>query len=300
MSKIIPFPALLPRPELAPKIVCPPYDVIGSQEARAMARGNPHSFLHITKAQIDLPPTVGEYEHQIYDCARENFMRFQDEGWLVRGEASFYVYRLKAKGHVQTGLVCAASVDEYDSGRIKRHEKTTKEKEDDRTSLADAIGAHAEPVFLVVRSSGAIKKLIEGAAVGAPLYDIAAGDGVRHIMWRAASDGEVGRAFARFESLYIADGHHRCRAASRARSIRRSGNPRHSGTEAYNFFPAVVFPDDEVCIYRYDWDGDPAARPEADVNMSDIMRLADRGGIMPPKSTWFAPKLASGLFVYTF
>lgn len=300
MSKIIPFAALLPKHDLASKIVSPPYDVISSDEARVLSRDNPHSLLHITKAEVDFPEGTSEYDERVYARARENFGRFVASGWLAKGPESLYIYRIEHRGHVQTGVVCGASVDEYDSGPIRRHEKTRIAKEDDRTKFALAIGAHAEPVLFACRSRGALKGLIKKESAGPPLYDVTGADGARHILWRAGSAGELVRAFDSVEALYIADGHHRSAAASRVREDKRRKNPSHTGSELYNFFPVVVFLDDEVRVYRYDWEGDPAKRPLADVTIADIMKLADEGGIMPPKSTWFAPKLLSGLFIYTF
>lgn len=300
MSKIIPFEALLPEPKLAGRIICPPYDVISSEEARNFVKGNPYSLLHITKAEIDLPPDVGEYDGRVYERAEINLNRFVEEGWLKRDERSIYIYRLHDKGHVQTGVVCAVSVDEYDNGLIKRHELTRKDKEDDRTLFSYTIDAHAEPVFLTFRTDKELKNMIGAQTAGSPLYDLTDNNNVRHSFWRAGRAGDFTRLFEKLDALYIADGHHRSASASRVRALKKGENANHTGNELYNFFPAVVFPSDEVRIYRYEWPGDPNMRPIADVSIEDVMELADRSGIMPPKSTWFAPKLASGLFVYTF
>lgn len=300
MSKIIPFPALLPRPDLADKILCPPYDVVSREEARQYAAGNQYSLLHVTKAEIDIPDEVGEYDDCVYKRARTNFLWFQDERCLVPDDESFYIYRLEMRGHTQTGLVCGVSVDEYDDDLIKKHEKTRKEKEDDRTKFALIINAHAEPVFLVFRDQQGIKELLNKETNKAPLYHLTDKGGVRHIFWKAESKQEIAQAFLEIPALYVADGHHRSAVASRVRALKRDENPNHLGDEPYNFFPAVIFPHDEVKVYKYDWDGDPLKRPLADVTADDIMKLADEGGIMPPKSTWFQPKLGSGLFVYRF
>ena len=298
MSKIIPFPALLPKSEVAHLIACPPYDVINSEEARKLTAGNPYSLLHVTRAEVDLPPGVGEYDDRVYEAARQNFINFVKNGWLTRVRESFFVYRLESGAHSQTGLVCGASVDEYDSGLIRQHEKTRKDKEDDRTRLAYTLKAHPEPVIIVYRTDREIKSLLASQAAGEPLYDITDGNGVRHTLWQAKATDDIRDNFSDVSALYIADGHHRSAAASRVGAMIKKESKNHSEDERYNFFPVVIFPDDEVRIYRYDWTGDPLKRPLADVTMADIMDLADRGGIMPPKSTWFAPKLASGLFVY--
>lgn len=300
MSKIIPFQALLPKPELAGKIISPPYDVISSDQSRVFVAGNPYSLLHITKAEVDFPPEVSEYDDRVYQRARQNFVHFLNEKWLIRDAASIYMYRIEHRGHAQTGVVCGVSTDEYDSGLIKRHEKTKKDKEDDRTRFAATINAHAEPVLLVFRATKELKNIISDSTRERPLYDVKDRAGVRHVLWRAKASSQVVQEFAKLPAIYIADGHHRSACASRVREIKRRENPAHTGKELYNFFPAVVFPHDEVRIYRYDWDGEPDLRPLADVSISDVMELADKGGIMPPKSTWFAPKLTSGLFVYTF
>ena len=300
MSKIIPFPALLPKSELAHLIACPPYDVISSEEARALTASNPYSLLHITKAEVDLPCKSNEHDDRVYETAKRNFADFIKSGWLTRVKESFFVYRLESGAHSQTGLVCGASTDEYDSGLIKQHEKTRKDKEDDRTRLAYTLRAHPEPVIIVFRTDDEIKNLISSQTTDKPLYDITDRNGVRHILWQAAATDDIRNVFSKVKALYIADGHHRSAAASRVRAMIKKESKNDRGDESYNFFPAVLFPDDEVRIYRYDWMGDPLKRPLADVTMVGIMDLADRGGIMPPKSTWFAPKLSSGLFVYPF
>ena len=166
--------------------------------------------------------------------------------------------------------------------------------------MADTLSAHAEPVLFACRTSPEIKKAIAASTTDSPLYDVMGPDGARHILWRAANADELAKLFGAIDALYIADGHHRSAVGSRTRALRRGRNPAHMGTEPYNFFPVVVFPDDELKVYRSDWDGAPDERPLADVTIGDIMKIADEGGIMPPKSTWFSPKLISGLFVYTF
>ncbi len=300
MSKIIPFPALLPIPELAGITSAPPYDVIDTATARELAVGKRESILHITRPEIDLEREMDVYDDEVFDLAKNNLKKFQDEGWLIRDKPSLYAYRLTRGDHTQTGIVCAASVDELDDGSIRKHEKTRENKEDERTLLAMKLKAHLEPVLYVHRKSERISELMDGATQGNPLFDITDSDGVRHEMWRIDKADEIVSAFAALKDLYIADGHHRSAAASRVRKKFRDENPGHTGDKAYNFFPVVIFPEDEVCVYRYDWDGPNDERPLADFTMSDIMEISDRDEIMPPKSTWFAPKLASGLFVYTF
>jgi len=243
---------------------------------------------------------VDIYDDEIFDLAKNNLKKFQDEGWLIRDKPSLYAYRLTRGDHTQTGIVCGASVDELDDGSIRKHEKTRENKEDERTLLAMKLKAHLEPVLYVHRKSERISALTEEATSGGPIFDITDTEGIRHTMWRIEKTEDLVKNFAELTDLYIADGHHRSAAASRVRKKFRNGNPDHTGDEAYNFFPVAIFPENEVRVYKYDWDGPNDERPLADFTMSDIMKISDRDEIMPPKSTWFAPKLASGLFVYTF
>ena len=300
MSKIIPFAALIPVKEHVDEVICPPYDVISSAQARTLAGGNPYSFLHISKAEIDLPEDTPEYDDAVYATAAENLKRFIKDGTLIEDAPSIYIYRLVMGDHVQTGVVAGVSAEEYKRGLIKKHEKTREPKVVDRTKHSIAVAGHAEPVILVHRRTPAITKMVESETNNTPLYDVTDRDGIRHILWRAKASEEIITAFTELDSLYIADGHHRSEAGLRTQEQMKKNNPDHNGGEPYNFFPAVIFPDDEVIIFEYNWAGPPDERPYAKVTMSDIMDLADRDGMMPPKSTWFAPKLASGLFVYRF
>lgn len=300
MSKIISFPALIPTQATAQKMACPPYDVINTQDARDYVKGNPVSLLHITRAEVDLPPEIDEHDDRVYARAKANFEHFIKEGWLTKEKDLMMIYRIESRGSSQTGLVCGTSVDEYDSGKIKQHEKTRKIKEDDRTRFAYTIRAHAEPVIIVFKALNKISDLMNAETQNEPIFNIVDNEGVRHIFWRVKDPSVFVKAFESIPALYIADGHHRSAAASRVRAKMKDENPAHTGKELYNFFPAVLFPHNEVKIYRYDWDGTPDTRPLADVTMEDVMKLSDEHGIMPPKSTWFAPKLSSGLFVYPF
>ncbi len=292
MSKIIPFKALLPDAKLVDKIISPPYDVLSDDEARELAK-DPYSFLHITRAEVDLPKEVSPYDDAVYAKARETFEKFQRNETLSRDEESFYIYRQIMGDHVQTGLVCLVPVEDYVSGKIRRHELTREEKLIDRTRHANEISAYAEPVFLVHRATAKIEGLIKAEAEGSPLFDVTDHYGVTNILWRMGKGDEIAAAFGELDALYIADGHHRSAAAARVKKLRQ-------GCGGWNHFPVVIFPDNEVKIFEYNWSGDPKKRPLSRYSMSDVMKLADSGGLMPPKSTWFAPKLASGLFVHTF
>jgi uncharacterized protein (DUF1015 family) len=408
MALIKPFKALRPPRELAPSVAALPYDVMNVDEARQMAAGNPHSFLHISRPEIDLPPEIDPYHDSVYTKGRENLARFILEGTLVQDPSDcYYVYRQKMGSVTQTGLVVCAGVDDYESGVIRKHELTRPDKEEDRVQHIDRLDANDEPVFYAYRKDGDIDAIIGAATAGEPEYAFVSDDGVAHTLWvirDAAVIRRLTELFAAIGTLYVADGHHRSAAAGRVRELRRSARPGHTGSEEYNFFLTVIFPDDQLRIMPYNravrdlngmtsaeflaalegsfqitrgegrepqrhefglyLDGvwsllrtregvfdrrSPAARldvsilqdsvlgpllgianPRTDKRISfiggirgteelervvdggefrvafalhptsieDLMELADAGEIMPPKSTWFEPKLRSGLFVH--
>ncbi len=255
MSLIRPFAGLRPAPNRAADVVAPPYDVLSSEEARARAAGKPWSFLHISKAEIDLPPATDPYSPAVYAKARENFDRLLKEGVLARdGEPYYYFYRLVMGSHTQVGVVAAASVAAYESGRIRRHEFTRPDKEDDRVRQIDALNAQTGPVFLTYRHSEKIDAMAEIVTRGKPDVDVTADDGVRHTLW-AARDRKLIKAlteaFEALDKLYVADGHHRSAAATRVAHARQAANPKHTGEEAYNYFLAVIFPDNQMQILDY-------------------------------------------------
>jgi uncharacterized protein (DUF1015 family) len=254
MSDVRPFRALRPRPEFAARVAAPPYDVINSDEAREMAEGNEISFLHINKPEIDLPPEVSLYDDRVYARGVANLRRFIAEGVFVREpESRFYVYQQRMDGHVQAGIVGAASCREYADGLIKRHEFTRKDKEDDRTRHTHELNANAGPVFLTYRKRAEIDAIVDGIRKGQPLYDIVTSDGIGHTVW-AVSPGETAalqQAIRGVPALYVADGHHRAASAARVGLERKAGNPRHRGDEPYNYFLAVLFPHDQLRIMDY-------------------------------------------------
>ena len=406
MAELKPFRGFRPPPERVREIAAPPYDVVSREEARAYAAGNPACFFHISRPEIDFEPSVDEHAEEVYARGRENLRRFLEAGWLRRdGQASFYAYRQRMGGHVQTGLVAASSVDEYDDGRIRKHELTRPDKEDDRTRHIDELGAHDEPVFLTYRAHRAIDALMQEATAGLPEYDFVAEDGVAHTFWvvRGGLNARLAEAFREIPRLYVADGHHRSAAASRVRALRRS---RGAASGGHDFFLCVVFPDDQIRILDYNrvvrdlgahspeqflarvrerfevepspekkprrlqefgmylggrWyrlRARPGTFPETPVGSLDVsilqenllapilgiadprtdpriqfvggirgmeelerrvgsegfavafalyptsleqlMAIADANGIMPPKSTWFEPKLRSGLVLHPF
>ncbi len=407
---IRPFAGLRPRPELAQELAAPPYDVLSSDEARTLAAGKPWSFLHISKPEIDLPPDTDPYDAAVYAKGHENFTRMLREGVLRQDEAPYYyLYRLVMGVHTQTGLVAVASVADYDTNRIRKHEFTRPDKEDDRVRQIDALDAQTGPVFLTYRHQPEVDALVARITAGAPEIDVVrrgepTGE-VRHSLWvvRDAADiAAFSAAFDRMDYLYIADGHHRSAAASRVAQLRHAANLRHTGDEPYNYFLAVIFPDTQMQILDYNrvvrdlnglskgeflrkleamFDVDPSGAPvkptragefgmylsgqwyrlrvHADrvpadpvkrldvslladnliapilgitdprrdkridfvggirglgelvrrvdsgemavafslypTSLADLMAVADAGEVMPPKSTWFEPKLADGL-----
>lgn len=255
MSLIRPFTGLRPVPERAADVAAPPYDVLNTEEARQRAAGKPWSFLHISKPEIDLPAGTDPYAPVVYAKAVENLHKMEKDGILRRdAKPYFYLYRLQMGEHVQTGLVAVASVAAYDAQRIRRHEFTRPDKEDDRVRQIAALNAQTGPVFLTYRHSPVIDALAGRVASGASEYDFSADDGVRHMLW-VVRDGAVAKqldeAFENVERLYIADGHHRCAAASRVAASRRAANPDHTGEESYNYFLSVIFPDNQMQIMDY-------------------------------------------------
>jgi uncharacterized protein (DUF1015 family) len=398
MALVRPFRALRPRPELAAQIAAVPYDVVNTAEARALAAGNPHSFLHVSRAEIDLADGTNPYSDDVYTRAWETFEAFRSS-WLVQEDTPrLYVYRLVMGGHVQTGVAATFSVQEYRDGGILRHERTRKDKEDDRTRHITELRAQTGPVLLTYRHDPALSAIVERVAAEAPLYDFVAVDGTGHTVWLATPEDSAAlvEAFGGVPKLYIADGHHR--AASAARAYETLGA---DPDDEAAFFLAVAFPDTEMRILPYHrvvkdlngqtpeafltvlsqrlptvaggpeparkgecavyigrrWytvtltpanalDGDPIASLDASllqdrvlepllgiddprtnkridfvggirgsaelvrlvdeghaavafamypVTLDELMAIADADAIMPPKSTWFEPKLRDGL-----
>jgi len=406
MATLYPFRAMRPVPSVAARIAAVPYDVVSTDEARALADGNPLSFLRVSRAEIELPDDTDPHSDVVYERAADNFAALRLQSLVVESEPSVYFYRLRMGDHVQTGLAGCVSIDEYDRDVIKKHERTRRDKEDDRTRHMMALGAQTGPVFLTYKASDDVDRIAARATAGAPIIDITAPDGVQHTIWQvtgADRDALVG-AFARIPALYIADGHHRAASAARARTELK--NSRRSalgdGADAATML-AVAFPHNQVQILPYnrtvkDLGGltpdaflsavrerfdispgpaTPAARGEiamyfqgawqtlrpktraaaddpiggldvsvlqeqllaavltiADVrtdkriefvggargagelqrlvesgkaavafslhpvSVADLMRVSDAGEIMPPKSTWFEPKLRDGLLIH--
>ncbi len=255
MVDIRPFQALRPTPELALAVASPPYDVLDSAEARAMAAGNPHSFLHVTKSEIDLPLGTGLYDEIVYETARLNLSKMIAEGVLVQdADATFYVYQQRMGNHVQVGIVAGTSVAEYNTDIIKKHEKTRQAKEDDRTRHILATGANTGPVFLTYRQQAGIDALVTSIQANTPDVDIVCADGIGHTLWVVKDltvTDQIQRAFENVGVMYIADGHHRSASAARVAEIMASQNPNHTGDESYNYFMSVIFPDNQLKILDY-------------------------------------------------
>lgn len=403
MTLIKPFRALRPGPGRAADVLAPPYDVLSSAEARTRAAGKPWSFLHVSKAEIDLPPATDPYDSTVYAKAADNLRRMTEAGVLIRDDKPcYYVYRLTWRGHTQTGLAAVASLADYASNRIRKHELTTPAKEDDRVRQIQAVNAQTGPVMVAYPAAPQIDALLAEHASGTPVVDVTADDGVRHELWVMTDPAAIGRltqAFDAMPAIYIADGHHRSAAAARVAKAR-------GGHGSHDYFLTVLFPQNEMTILDYNrvlrnlnghtaetllgelrqkytveasdqpvrpdgarelgmylaghWyrlalrpgaegdaqSSDPIARlpitllsrniieplfgitdQRADkridfvgggrglgelerlvasgemaaafalypTQMSDLMAVADAGKIMPPKSTWFEPKLADGM-----
>jgi len=251
MAAIIPFRALRPTPASAPHVAAVPYDVVNAQEAKALANGNPLSFLHVSRAEIDLAPDTDPYSDGVYRKAVENFDTLKERAPLVvEDEPSLYVYRLKMGDHVQTGIAGSFSIDEYDRDVIKKHERTRPDKEDDRTRHMLELRAQTGPVFLTYRASRAVDAVVDRATTQAPLFDFTARDGVRHAIWRidAADVPDLVAAFDRIPALYIADGHHRAASAARARQQLRGSAGAHGD---WDTVLAVAFPDNQTQVLPY-------------------------------------------------
>lgn len=406
MTEVRPFFAYRPPVALVQRVASPPYDVINTAQARALAHGNPASFLRVSRPEIDLPVGTDEHDDAVYDKGRTNLLEFVERGVLERdADPHLYVYAQRMGNHSQVGVVGCASVADYVADRIKKHEKTRADKEDDRTRHIDTLAAHDEPVFLTYEAVPAIDAIVTELTAATPVYDFTSDDGVHHRLWivDAARSRELSQLFAeRVPTLYVADGHHRSAAAARAHQKNRGDGREH------DVFLAVIFPHDQMNIMAYNrvvrdrsgrdgaaildelrkrFDVAPSAtaapsepgtfgiyvghgqwhlarvRPgtfdandpierldcqicqnqilepvfgiadprrddsidfvggihgarelerrvdagEASVaiylhptSMAQVMAVSDAGAIMPPKSTWFEPKLKSGLFVHVF
>lgn len=255
MAKVKPFRGLRPPKQFVEQVASKPYDVLSSEEARAEAEGNEKSLYHIIKPEIDFESGTGEHEEKVYDKAVENFQKFQREGWLVQDEKEqYYLYAQTMDGRTQYGLVVGASVDDYLTGKIKKHELTRKEKEVDRMHHIEINNANIEPVFLSFPTNEVLERVIAQTAKTQPEYDFVSEDGIGHTLWRISDDAvinEITEAFAKIPYLYIADGHHRTAAAAHVGEEKAKADPNHTGKEEYNYLLAVCFPESHLKVMDY-------------------------------------------------
>ena len=255
MAKIRPFKGIRPPKEFVAQVVSRPYDVLNSEEAREEAKGNEKSLYHIIKPEIDFPEGTSEYDPKVYEKAAENFQKFQDNGWLVQDEKeNYYVYAQTMNGRTQYGLVVCANVDDYMTGKIKKHELTRRDKEEDRMKHVRVNNANIEPVFFAYPDNKQLDDIVAAVIKNEPEYDLVTSDGIGHTFWVISDDAviaQITEAFAKMPYMYIADGHHRSAAAALVGDEKRKNNPNHKGDEEYNYFLAVCFPDNQLNIIDY-------------------------------------------------
>ena len=256
MATVKAFRAIRPAPELAHKVAALPYDVMDSNEAREMVKGNPYSFLHIDKAEIDLDPSIDLYDKRVYEKARDNLREMIKNGVFQQDEKNcLYIYKQVMKGRVQTGLVGCTSIDDYMNNIIKKHEYTRADKEQDRINHVDYCNANTGPIFLTYRASKEINEIVGNwMADHKPVYDFVSDDGIGHTVWVIDGDDAIQRLEERFRAvdyLYIADGHHRSASAVKVGLKRRESFPDYKGDEEFNFFLSVLFPDEQLYIMDY-------------------------------------------------
>jgi len=269
---VTPIRGLRPRPERAAEVAAPPYDVLNTAEARERAAGKPLSFLHISKPEIDLPEGTNPYDDVVYAKGAENLQAMIGQSVLIRDAAPcYYAYRLRMGDHEQLGVVLGGSVAAYDKNRIRKHEFTRPQKEDDRVRQIDALNVETGPVLLTYRANDAVAGILARAASSEPLYDLVADDGIGHTLWLIDDGGEIEqltRLFDAMDALYIADGHHRSAAGSRVAAARRAKNPSATGDEDYEYFLCVAYPHDEMQILDYN-------RVVRDLNNHEPLALLD-------------------------
>jgi uncharacterized protein (DUF1015 family) len=257
MAIIKPFKALRPKAELAGKVASLPYDVMNSAEAREMANGNPYSFLHVSRAEIDLPVSVDDHSQQVYDKAKQNFSQMIAEGILVQDtEPYLYIYAQVMDGRRQVGLVACSWVEDYFNDVIKKHELTRPEKEKDRIDHMQALHAHVGPIFLTYPKNNSVDAIVNHiVTTQQPVYNIKTTDGIQHTVWLINNGTDIENIVSVFKNdipyTYIADGHHRTASAAKVGKKLRDANPNHTGSEEYNFFLSVLFPDDQLAIMDY-------------------------------------------------
>lgn len=255
MAKVRPFKGVRPPVEFVTEVASRPYDVLNSEEARIEAEGNEKSLYHIIRPEIDFAPGTDEHAPEVYVKAVENFKKFQDKGWLVQDEKPcYYVYAQTMDGRTQYGFVVAASVEDYMSGRIKKHELTRRDKEEDRMKHVRINRANIEPVFFTFPDNAELEAVLKEVTAKEPVYDFVAADGFGHHFWVVDDDETISRITALFSgipNMYIADGHHRSAAAALVGKEMADANPNHTGNEEYNYFLAVCFPASHLHVIDY-------------------------------------------------
>ena len=250
MSVVRAFKGIRPVKELASKIAALPYDVMNSEEAREMVKGNPYSFLHVDRAEIDLDPSIDVHDKRVYEKARENLDRMiKDKEYIQDEKPCLYIYRQIMNGRAQTGLVFCASIDEYINNDIKKHEFTRADKEQDRINHVDYCNANTGPIFLTYKEDDVASEVIKAWCKREPVYNFESEDGITHIVWVIVN--EIIELFKDVKNLYIADGHHRCASAAKVGLMRREQNPNYTGDEEFNYFLAVAFPDNDLMVMDY-------------------------------------------------
>lgn len=255
MAKIKAFKALRPIQKLASEIAALPYDVMNSEEAREMVKNNEYSFLHVDRAEVNLPEDINAYDKIVYEKAREVLNKMIEDGLYIQDEKPcMYIYRQTIKGKSQTGLIICASIDDYINNKIKKHEHTRKDKELDRINHVDYCDANTGPIFLTYRNQDEISKIMNKWVQNKPLYDFISDDGNGHTVWIINDDNDIERLtnlFGAVDSLYIADGHHRTKSAVEVGLKRRKQNPNYTGEEEFNYFLAIAYPDNELEVLDY-------------------------------------------------
>lgn len=246
------FKGLRPTHDSAKKVISLPYDVVSTAEARSLAEGNPLSMLHVVRAEIDFPEGTDPYDDAVYAKAVENFRHLREGGHLVREtEPGLYIYQQQMDDHIQQGIVALSHIDDYDQDRIRKHEKTRVDKENDRTRLTSELSANPGPVFLTYKAVPGLSAAMEARTTEEPLFDLITEDGIRHTVWHVPGGEDIVRAFEAVPATYVADGHHRAASAARVGRERREANPDHTGNEDYNWFLTVLFPDNQLKILPY-------------------------------------------------
>ncbi len=274
MAEVLPFHGLLPTPENVEQVAAVPYDVVNSEEAAELAEGNPLSFLRVSRPEIEMESGVDLYSDPVYEKAAANFKRLCEQAPLKLDDGKhLYVYSLKMGDHTQIGILGACSADDYDKDVIKKHEKTRQDKEDDRTRHVVTLRSHTGPVFLTYKDDAKIDDIVNGIIATTPLFDFTAADGIVHKLWRVdeATSSKMSGLFKDIPYLYVADGHHRAKAASRTAEYMRENNPNHTGDEDYNQFLAVIFPGSQLKILAYN-------RAVQDLNGLSSQELLDKIG----------------------